>query len=268
MNYNTYIPDDIISRNVIHSIWQVDHYTPFKVEYIIPKGIVEVIFNFSGTDRLVAAVNDFRSPLPNCFINGFNTVPIQVQLPEHQVFFGVLFQPLAIRKIFKSHASEFADTAVDLTLVDPGFRTLWHLLAEQVNFQGRVAIFQQWSRANFIEWKPQEQLINRFLYAANQHDWSVVELAKSLCYSPRQLSRKILEATGLNTEELLLYKRYLHAVHLVHHTDLSLTAIAYQSQFSDQSHFIRTFKAFTRLTPGEYRRSKSGVKGHIYKDVR
>ena len=70
-----------------------------------------------------------------------------------------------------------------------------------------------------------------FYLTVDQHDLSVTELANSLCYSPRQLSRKMTEATGMNTEEILLYKKYLHAVHLIHHTDLSLTKIAYQSQF-------------------------------------
>jgi AraC family transcriptional regulator len=55
---------------------------------------------------------------------------------------------------------------------------------------------------------------------------------------------------------------------LIHRTDLSLTAIAHQCQFSDQSHFIRSFRAYTDMTPGEYKRNKSYVKGHLYKDVR
>ena len=78
----------------------------------------------------------------------------------------------------------------------------------------------------------------------------------------------MFEATGMNTEEMLLYKKYLHAVHLIHNTQLSLTAIAYRSQFSDQSHLVKTFKAYARMTPGDYRRNKAFVKGHIYGNVR
>lgn len=107
-----------------------------------------------------------------------------------------------------------------------------------------------------------------FLTGTRQHDLSVKTLADSLCYSPRHLSRKIIEATGLNAEEILLYKKYLHAVHLIHYTSLSLTEIAYDCHFSDQSHFIKSFKAFTGMTPGEYKRIKSDVKGHVFEDVR
>ena len=268
MNSNHYIPKETCFKNVIHSIWQVDHFTSFHEEHIIPKGIVEIIFNFSDCSPILAQLDSTKYHLPNCFINGFNTIPIQVQLPKQQVFFGVQLQPLAIKKIFGSPACEFLNITVDLTLLDSTFHSLWHQLAEQDNFNNRVSVFLSWVKQNFIEWHPQEQLINNFLYAVNQHDLSVKELAKTLCYSPRHLSRKIFEATGMNTEEILLYKKYLHAVHLIHHTDLPLTAIAYQSQFSDQSHFIKSFKAYTKMTPGEYRGNKSYVKGHVYKDVR
>jgi AraC-like DNA-binding protein len=206
--------------------------------------------------------------LSNCFINGFNTAPILLQLPKQHIFFGVLFQPLAIKKIFGSPASAFSDITVDVTLVDATFGSLWHQLVEKDSFEKRVSVFLGWIKRNFIEWQPQELLINDFLYAINQHDLSVKELASSLCYSPRHLSRKILEATGMNTEEILRYKKYLHAVHLIHHTDLPLTTIAYQSEFSDQSHFIKAFRAYTTMTPGDYKQNKSYVKGHIYENVR
>jgi AraC-like DNA-binding protein len=268
LNQNYYIPKESCFKNVIHSIWQVDHFTSFHKEHIIPKGIVEIIFNFSGNSPILAQLDKTQFHLPNCFINGFNTTPIQVQLPRQQVFFGILFQPLAIKKMFGIPACEFSDLTVDLTLLDSTFHSLWHQLAEQDNFDKRVSVFLGWVKRNAIEWQPQEQLINNFLYAVNQHDVSVKELANSVCYSPRHLSRKIFEATGMNTEEILLYKKYLHAVHLIHHTDLSLTAIAYQSQFSDQSHFIKSFRAYTQMTPGEYKRNKSYVKGHVFENVR
>ncbi len=253
---------------MIHSIWQVDHFTSFGTEYILPKGIVEIIFNFSDCPPINAQLNGNKYSLPNCFINGYNTNPIQLQLPQKQIFFGVLFQPMAIKKVFGSPAYEFSDKTVDLTLLDPMFRSLWHQLAEQDSFEARVSLFLDRFKQNFIEWQPQEKVINHFLYAIDRHDVSVKKLADTVCYSPRHLSRKIFEATGMNTEEILLYKKYLHAVHLIHHTDLPLTSIAYQSQFADQSHFIKSFKAFTKMTPGEYRRNKSYVKGHLYKDVR
>jgi AraC-like DNA-binding protein len=268
LNHNYYIPTEAAYKNAIHAIWQVEHAPLFNKEFIIPKGVIEVIFNFSDSNSIPAQLGDKNHQLSNCFINGFNTAPIQIQLPQKQVFFGIIFQPSAVKKIFKAPGSEFADLTVDLTLIDSTFNSLWHQLAEQVSFDDRVKVFLNWLSKNLVEWQPQEQLMNNFLYAPNQHDLSVTKLASSLCYSPRHLSRKLSEATGMNAEEILLYKKYLHAVELMHQTKLSLTEIAHQSQFTDQSHFIKTFKGYASITPGAYRRKMSFVKGHIYDNVR
>ncbi|HTD93111.1 MAG TPA: DUF6597 domain-containing transcriptional factor [Chitinophagaceae bacterium] len=100
--------------------------TPFTYQLInLSKGIVEVIFNFSEGSPIQAQLDGTQYQLPNCFINGFNTAPIRLRLPKQQVFFGILFQPLAIKKIFGSPACEFSDIPIDLTLLDPAFDSLW-----------------------------------------------------------------------------------------------------------------------------------------------
>jgi len=195
-------------------------------------------------------------------------MPVQIQLPERQVFLGIQLQPLAVKKILGIPAREFSDMIVDLSLLNSTFHSLWPQLADQNNFDNRISLLSGWMEKKIPDWQPQEKMINNFLSGIDQHDLSVTELARSLCYSPRQLSRKMAETTGMNTEEILLYKKYLHAVHLIHHTDLSLTKIAYQSHFSDQSHFIKAFRNYARMTPGEYKASKGYVKGHIYENVR
>ena len=193
---------------------------------------------------------------------------MQLQLPERQEFFGVQLPPLVVKKLLGAPACEFSDRVVDLNLIDPVYSSLWNKLAEQNSFEERVSVFSRWMEKKMPDLQPREKLVNDFLSLAGQHDVSVTTLAGTLCYSPRQLSRKMIEATGMNTEEILLYKKYLHAVHLIHHTDLSLTKIAYQSHFSDQSHFIKSFKSFAHMTPGEYKAARTHVKGHIYENVR
>jgi AraC-like DNA-binding protein len=255
-------------KNVISSIWQTEGVTNFSIEHIIPKGVIEIIFNFSEGVPILAMLDNKTYTLSKCFINGFNTAPIQIHLPARQIFFGVQFHPFAIKKIFKLPAREFTDNVVDMTLVDSTFNSLWHQLAEQSNFHQRVAVICHWLKNVFTRCEPQETVVNRFLSVIHQHDITVKELANAVCYSPRQLARRMIEATGMNTEGILLYKKYLHAVHLIHHTELALTNIAYQSHFADQSHFIKSFRYFTNMTPGDYRASKGYVKGHIYKNVR
>jgi AraC-like DNA-binding protein len=268
LNSNFYIPTSPLVNNAVYFVWQADGFTNFQVEHIIPTGIVEIIFNFSDGSPILAQVGNRQYHLSNCFINGFNRVPVQLHLPVRQTFFGIRLKPLAVKKILGIPAGEFSDLIVDLDLLDSTFRSLWHELADENHFDDRVSVMTGWMEKKLLDWQPQEKMINHFLSCADQHDVSVTELARSLCYSPRQLSRILSGATGMNTEEILLYKKYLYAVDLIHHTDLSLTQIAYQSHFSDQSHFIKSFKTYSGMTPGIYKANKSIMKGHIYENVR
>lgn len=267
MNDDIFIPQSPHLKNSIRFIWQVSGLIPFLNETILPKGVVEIIFNFSE-QPVDAQIGCRQFQLKKCFINGYNTCPIQLQLPRQHVFFGVQFHPSAIRHFFGVPACEFTNIAIDLTLLAPTFNSLWHQLAEKKTFHERVTVIIQWIKAKIIEVPPQEQLLNLFLENNGLQDENVTDLAKKLCYSTRQLSRKVYGLTKMNTEKILLYKKYLHSVGLIHHTNLSLTSIAYHSNFADQSHFIKTFKSFTQITPGEYRRNKSVVQGHIFKNVR
>ena len=118
MNSDLYIVQGPHLKHLIHSAWQVNRFTSFYKEHIIPKGIVEVIFNFSEGSPIVAEFGSKQVHLPNCFINGFNATPIRLLPPKQQVFFGVQLQALAVKKIFGAPASVFSNAAVDLTLLD------------------------------------------------------------------------------------------------------------------------------------------------------
>ena len=268
MNNNLRIPYTSPYSNAVHSFWQSERNTALNQEIIIPKGVVEIIFNLNDRAPILSRLGARQYSVSDCFINGFNTVPILLRPPDHQLFFGVQLQPSAVKEIFGASASEFSNKLVDATLLDPSIRPLWHQLGEQTGFDARVSVFLNWIEKRLPESQPQERMLNAFLIDAQKPDLSVTALAGSLYYSPRHLSRKIRAATGMNTEEMLLYKKYLHAVHLIHQTDRTLTEISHASYFADQSHFIKSFKTYTGMTPGAYRRIKSEVKGHVFEDVR
>ncbi|MFT3912445.1 MAG: AraC family transcriptional regulator [Ferruginibacter sp.] len=268
MNSESYIPQTAHVKNLLRSIWQTGGASAFKTETIIPMGNIEIIFNFSDEPPIQAALGNKQFQLPKCFINGFNTMPVKIQLPDKHILLGVQLHPVAVKQLLGIPASEFADILVDLSLVDRSFNTLWNDLANKQSFDEKVSIIVNWLQSKLVNVQPREVFINNFLINELKQNISVPGLAKTVCYSTRQLSRKMMELTNLNTEDVLLYKKYLRAVHLIQHSNQSLTDIAYDSHFADQSHFIKTFRSFTQLTPAQYRQSKSPLQGHIFEHVR
>lgn len=268
MESNLHFPTSSF-QDAIQLFWQVNRSNELpQKETIIPKGGIEIIFNFNNADIQYAKHGDGHGMIPKCFINGFNTEPFELMLPGHQVFFGVLLQPTAVKKILRTPAVEFANKVVDLMLVDKSIHPLWHALAEKDNIAERAAEFCCWLQKRMDESTEQEKFINAFLQPETNNIMSVPELSKSLYYSPRHASRKLQEITGMNAEQTIQYKKYLRGMQLMHQSEMSLTEIAYDAGFSDQSHFIKTFKSLARITPSDYRTMKSPLAGHLYENVR
>ena len=255
-------------RSVVRRFWQIDRHDGKLIkETIIPKGSVEIIFNLQDESFPIPALIGGRPiKLPRCFISGHNTVPIHLQVPGRQLFFGVFVNPVALKKIFRVYGKDCANQCIDLSLLDVSINSLWHRLADQKNFKERVSTFSDWIFERMPQSSRQESLFDEFLTNVSTTLTSAEEVSEKLCYSPRHLSRKLYELTAMNLEQTLLYRRYLRALDLIHHSPLQLTEIAHACDFSDQSHFTKTFRSYTHMRPKEYRSLKSHVSGHIFQD--
>jgi AraC-like DNA-binding protein len=254
----------------VRAIFQTHGFPQFNNETILPKGNTEIIFDLSETHSIHASMGEgLPSRLPRCFIISYGRVPVYIQSPKQQTYFGLILDPVAIYSLLGAPAGEFANRPIDLTLVDKSFYELWEQLAEAKEFSARVALITKWVKMKTKPLHAHDHMLNEFLCNPLDKPMTVTEVADTLCFSPRHLSRKIKSITGLNTEEVLLYKKYLRSLHLIHHSTLPLTTIGHESHFSDQSHFIKAFKLFANMTPSEYGSLKgAGPAGHLFYNVR
>ncbi len=92
------------------------------------------------------------------------------------------------------------------------------------------------------------------------------EISEGLNVHPAYLSRPFSKYfDNLTFGEYIRKLRIDKALHLLHHTDHSLSEIAYLTGFSDQSHFTRSFRKHTGLNPLDYKKNiqkgKKNTKG-------
>lgn len=85
-------------------------------------------------------------------------------------------------------------------------------------------------------------------------DLSVSHLATLACSSPEHFIRSFKRLTGVSPKNYVISKRINAAVHSLTYTDKSVKNICYEIGYSDINNFIRKFKAFSGLTPIEYRK--------------
>lgn len=82
---------------------------------------------------------------------------------------------------------------------------------------------------------------------------SITELANECALSRSHFSRVFKKTTGLSPRDWLQQARILYAKELLTLGQLSITNIALECGFSDQSHFIRAFTTITGQSPGKWR---------------
>lgn len=95
--------------------------------------------------------------------------------------------------------------------------------------------------------------ITEFVQAHLTDDLSLEELARQVGFSPYHFARLFREATGKSPHQFVLQQRLERAEQLLKKTEMSLTQIALDSGFANQSHLTQAFKRRLGVTPGAYR---------------
>lgn len=260
-------------------IWELNGHNKQK-ELILPKGIIEIIFNLSSPMSAVLPGGKFAVKAPTCFIQGIHTGITKVDYHGHQHLFGLRLRPHAVRSLLGILPSEISNQAIDLTLINTHFYGLWQQLVEATSFNERIKVVEsQFSPVKISKCPRTELLSNLFLednlqlmISKNLNRYigkidvfeSVDSLAQKVCFSARHLQRKSKELFGMNAEELIRYKKFVNAVELIHRGKYSLSEIANLSGFYDQSHFIHVFKAYSSMTPKVYEKSKGNLPFHLF----
>ena len=84
-------------------------------------------------------------------------------------------------------------------------------------------------------------------------DLTLAEIAAAAGLSPSHFARLFRQATGQPPHQYVLTARIERAQYLLRQPDASVSAVAIQLGFYDESHFIRHFRRITGTAPGAWR---------------
>lgn len=174
-------------------------------------------------------------------------VEIEKESFENQFFFKtnnfVQFEKnnIEIFKIYFGFKNNFSDELLALNLEEN-----LHLLYRQKEFENT---------------KGRALWVSKLMQNVRQNPeikYSVNNVANSLDLHPNYFVRKFKSKVGFTFGEFLLRQRLSYALDLMLNSSKTLTEIALESGFYDQSHFIRHFKHFFNVTPYYYRKIIKG----------
>lgn len=102
-----------------------------------------------------------------------------------------------------------------------------------------------------------DDLLNFILSNNFDNGIRINKIAKEINYTSKHLITQFKDVTGITPKRLFQINQVNFASKLMwENKDKSLTNIALESGFYDQSHFIRTFKKITSFTPSNFRKQQ------------
>lgn len=254
MDYQTFQPHPDLA-DFIKCYWTLD--SPGEdipqVQTIVPDGCMEMIFHYG--DLYKQYVGNELIVQPRSCVFGQLTEPLKIIPTGITGIFSVRFHHNGFIPFATLPIKEMDNRAVSLDEIFGNSGTeLERKILSAKKTEDKIAVAEA-----FLLERLNTQTIDRIvqctvdLLLSVNGQISVNELSRQTNINRRLLERKFSSTIGLSPKQLSKTIRLQTTLKLLLHKEYSsLTALAHESEYYDQAHFIKDFKEFTGLTPKEF----------------
>lgn len=259
MNFQNIVPDKSISL-FVKSILIFEENDP-KQKTNLPffaDGCPGLMFQESENGLLV---NPHKKLMPVFFLYGQTIKPIELEIKGTYKLIVFQLYPFVLKSFFKVAPQTINDNCYDLEqLKEIDISTFIKKLKKLKKTIGKTEnitsllyqLFQ--TKKQTLDFKV-KQVIEFILKTKGQE--SITNLASELKLNERTLERRFLNEVGLSPKQFSKIIQFQRSLEQLTLKDFKkLTDIVYENGFTDQSHFIKVFKAFTGKTPKTFKKLK------------
>jgi len=266
MNIKRYKPVKL--NRLVETIWEQKSDSPSNWQ-ILPSGFVELIFNIGPAMSNVSGklVGGSFNPTENfCFLSGLHTKPLMMSYKKFHVI-GVQMHPLAVKALFDLPCSEVRDWAIPGDNIFNDINKLEDNLCNETSFEAKARwlenyLFEKLNETGdlYFAFKISDVIHNakHELYSGKK-----IKIEYMTGYSRMHTLRLFNEWCGLPPAQTVRLYQFCDTIKLLHNSHSRITDIGLKSGFYDQSHFIRVFREFAGMTPGEYKKRMSSLIGQL-----
>ena len=187
---------------------------------------------------------------------GQTVFPDTLTLEENYTMIAYFFRPYALVSLFGVSAHELTDNPIDLNLLSPSAtRELQERLLNAASTKEMISLLDDYIFNLITRIKSEIQIIRFATNAiANNHDKdALVRIQKELCVTERTFQRMFVKNVGISPNQFRRVCQFNAAFQQLNRGQYrNLTDLAFENGYADQSHYIRSFKEFTNITPTEY----------------
>lgn len=254
MNFKNTIPDKSISL-FVKNIWVFESQDK-DIKTSLPffaDGCPGLVFQQTDNGLIVKPHNKL---MPKIFLYGQTIMPIELEISGTYLIIIFQLYPFVLKTFFNIAPKSINDNCYYLEDTKEDIAKLNLKLVQCKTVKGKVEIISK-LLLRYFENKRQNldfeirQGIENIIHTKGQE--SIRSIAEKLNLNIRTFERRFLSETGLPPKQfakIIQFQASLEQLTVKDYT--KLTDIVYQNGFSDQSHFIKVFKAFTGKTPKNF----------------
>ncbi len=217
----------------------------------VPTGMMSLVFH-RGNRLLSVREKELH---PRVFLSGQEKTFTDLKYNGKINMISVVFHPAGVRAFFSfpiNLSSGLRLTAGDIE--DKELLKLENLLTSTEDDKLCILLIEEFLLKRFTRLAEHNQKrIEASIRLINSGQTDITRLADAACLSTKQFNRIFSEHIGANPKEFSRTIRFQRALHILEsNPQISLTTLACECGYFDQSHMIKEFKTFSGYTPGEY----------------
>ncbi len=257
MNYQTFVPHEQLS-GLIKCYWAMESSANEQLEKqsIVPDGCMEMIFHYGDLYRQYMG-NGTIVVQPRCFVIGQLTTPLEIEPTGITGIFSVRFKPNGFLPFISNiPIKKMENKAVPLTeLFGQDGQDLENKVCNAHSVQERITLVEMF----LVDRLNRSEAIDHMVRSAvetiltGNGKMIISQLSGQAQISRRQLERKFHLEIGLGPKQLSKMIRLQTTVKMLLNEEFtSLTSLALENGYYDQSHFIKDFRELVGATPKEF----------------
>lgn len=257
MDYQTFSPHPELS-SIVNCYWtlKIPKVGSHQRQRIIPDGCMEMAFILGDEIKRYTTGNDYILQPRACVI-GQITEPFYIEPTGSVDTFAVRFYPYGFVNFLTIPIDSLANKETRLsTLFERDVALdLEENIIQAKNTEMRIKVIENF----FLNMLEERTIIDRIVKTTidilmeTRGKVSIAKILNNDKTKRKQLERQFLKQVGMTPKKLGKIIRMQAALKMVLHQDSkNLTQIAYESEYFDQSHFIKDFIEFTGSSPKHF----------------
>lgn len=206
-------------------------------------------------------IHPFEKEIPEIFIYGLTIEPIQVKVKGEFQIIIIQFYPYVLNVLFGLNPNTIVDDCYDLNEFSTKLNILDKLnkydLHEVNSKMIQLFMFlENLGKDKYHKIDPYIRQSIKLILDSKGID-SIQKISERLNISKRTLERKFNSVIGIPPKQFMKIIQFQNSLNQMSTKQFILpTDVVYDNGYTDQSHFIKIFKSYTGMTPGNFLEKK------------